>query len=123
MALTVQASGTQAAVVGTEHTLNAAPFTVSGVYVLSVNTRNMVNGDEVELRGYAKVLIGDANPSLVYEGGYKHQQGDGAAPGSSAGGEIVKVSVPIPSPYSITFTLKQTLGAGGRNFDWRVDTL
>lgn len=122
MALTVKASGTQAATVGTEHTLNASAFTDSGIYVLSVNTRNMVNGDVVELRAYAKVLTGDANPSLVYQSTYAHQQGDGAAPGSSAGGEIDKVSVPIPSPYSVTFTLKQTAGTG-RNFDWRVDTL
>ncbi len=122
MALTVKASGTQTAVIGTEHTLNAAAFTDSGVYVLTVNTRNLVDDEVVELRAYAKVLTGDANPSLVYSGDFKHAQGDGAAPGSSAGGEIVKVSVPIASPYSVTFTLKQTAGTG-RNFDWRVDTL
>ncbi len=122
MALTVQASGTQAATINTEHTLNGGAFTLSGVYVLSVNTRNMVNGDTVELRAYAKVLTGDANPSLLYVASYSQQQGDGVAPGSSAGGEIYKASVPIPSPYSVTFTLKQTAGTG-RSFDWRVDTL
>jgi hypothetical protein len=122
MSVTVKASGTQLAVINTEHTLNAGSFDDNGVYVLSVNTRNMVNGDVLELRAYTKVLTGDANPSLVYESAYAHAQGDGAAPGSSAGGEIDKISIPIPSPYSVTFTLKQTAGTG-RNFDWRVDTL
>lgn len=122
MALTVKASGTQAATVGTEHTLNAAAFTDSGVYVLTVDCRNMVNGDEVELRALVKTLTGDLQGFLVYSAIYAQQQGDGAAPGSGAYGETAKISVPIPSPYSITFTLKQTLGTG-RNFPWRVDTL
>lgn len=122
MALTVQASGTQTATIGTEHTLNAAAFTTSGVYVLSVNTVNMALGDTLELRAYAKCLTGDTNPELIYMATYAQKTGDGAAPGSSAQGEIYKISVPIPSPYSITFTLKQTAGTG-RAFPWRVDTL
>ena len=122
MALIVQASGTQTAVIGTEHTLNGSAFTTLGTYVLSVDTRNMVNGDEVELRALVKTLTGDTQGFLVYSADYQHQQGDGAAPGSAAYGETVKVSIPIPSPYSVTFTLKQVAGTG-RNFPWRVDTL
>lgn len=120
--LTVKASGTQSATLNTEHTLNGSAFTDSGVYVLMVDTRNMVNGDELELRAYVKTLTGDANGFLAYSPTYAQQQGDGAAPGSSGSGDSVKISVPIPSPYSITFTLKQTAGTG-RDFPWRVDTL
>ncbi len=122
MALTVQESGTQAATVGTEHTLNAGAFTASGMYLLTVDARNMVNIDEVELRAYVKTLTGDAQEYLLYSATYAQRQGDGAAPGSSAYGETVKVSIPIASPYSVTFTLKQTAGTS-RNFPWRVDTL
>ncbi len=120
--LTTQAEGTQAATVSTEHTLNAGAFTASGMYLLTVDTRNMVNIDEVELRAYVKTLAGDAQEYLLYSATYAQQQGDSAAPGSSAYGETVKVSIPIASPYSVAFTLKQTAGTS-RDFPWRVDTL
>ena len=116
MAVTVEASGTQAASIGTEHTLGAA-LTGAKVYILHVNTKNMVLGDTLELRAYKKVLTGDANGALVYSATYAHVQGDAAAPGSSAAGEVVKASIPIASAYSLTFTLKQTAGTG-RSFDW-----
>jgi hypothetical protein len=122
MALSVKASGTQTAVIGTEHTLNAGAFTDAGVYVLTVDTRAMVNGDELELRAYVKTLTGDAQGYLVYGATYAQQQGDAAAPGSEAYGETVKASIPIASAYSVTFTLTQTVGTG-RDFPWRVDTL
>lgn len=122
MSLSVKASGTQTATVSTEHTLNAGAFTDAGVYVLTVDTRAMVDGDEVELRAYVKTLTGDAQEYLLYGATYAQQQGDGAAAGSSAYGETVKACVPIASAYSVTFTLKQTAGTS-RDFPWRVDTL
>jgi hypothetical protein len=118
MALTVQATGTQTAVIGTEHTLVSANAT-AGVWELAVQTKNMVDGDELELRALVKVLTGDASPLLVYSANYIHKQGDAAT--ASAQGEVVKYSPPISSPYAITFTLKQVAGTG-RNFDWRAVT-
>lgn len=115
-----KAHGTQTATIGTEHTLDTE--TGSGVYVVVVNTKNMVNGDELELRAYTKVLTGDSQHWLIFEGSYKHQTGDGADAGSSAGGEVLKVSPPVSTPFSVKFTLKQTAGTG-RSFDWRVDQL
>jgi hypothetical protein len=120
--MVVKASGTQLAVIGTEHSLNGGSFTDAGVYLLSVNTLNMVGGDTLELRTYKKVLSGDAQEYLVDVVNFADSQGDGAAPGSSANGDLVKISVPVPSPYSIRFTLKQVAGTG-RNFPWRVDTI
>ncbi len=117
----VEATGTQAASIGTEHTLHTN--TGDKKFVLTVNLRNMQNADVLELRVYEKVLTGDSQSYLTYSVTYGPTiQGDGAAVGSSAQGEVVKVSIPVPSAYSITFTLKQTAGTG-RSFDWRVDSL
>lgn len=115
-----KANGTQSATIGTEHTLNTQ--TDSGVYIVTVNTKNMVNGDALELRAYTKVLTGDSQAWLAYSASYVNAQGDGAAVGSSAGGEVLKIAIPIASPFSLSFTLKQTAGTG-RSYDWRVDQL
>lgn len=120
MALTVQATGTQTATINTEHTLVNANAT-AGVWELAVNLANLVNGEEVELRAYVKCLTGDATPFLTYYATYLNKRGDGAAPGSSAAGEIIVTSPPISSPYAISFTLKQLTGTG-RAFDWRAVT-
>ena len=120
MALTVEASGTRAATVGTEHSEHTN--TGAKVFVFTVNTKNMVNDDELELRIYKKVLTGDSANTLVWYAYYKHAQGDAAASGSSASGEVVKQSPPTTSSYSITFTIKQTAGSS-RNFDWTVESL
>jgi len=104
----VEGFGTQTAVVGTEHTLHTN--VAAKTYVLTVDTTNMANGDLVELRAKAKVLTAGVE-RLVYIVAYQHLQG-----------RPVKVSVPIASPYSISFTLKQTAGTA-RAFDWNVVSL
>lgn len=118
------ASGTQTAVVGTEHVLHssAAP----GVYVLNTDLRDMLNGDTVELRIYSQMLSGDNRDHLIYDVPYSHKQGDDALPGVSgsggASGGTIKISIPVPIAYHVTMTIKQTVG-GARQFPWRVDTL
>lgn len=104
----VEASGTQSATVTTEHTL--ATITTSRVLILVVDTSNMVNGDSVELRVKRKVLSG-GTAALAWFARYKHVQGD-----------PVKISIPIPSPFSCAFTLKQTEGTS-RNFAWAVESI
>ncbi len=121
MALTNQANGTQAATLNTEHTLSGA-FAVAGVYILTVNLKNLANGDVVELRAYQKCLTGDVQSYLAYKKAFSNVQGDAAAVGSNAQGPVLAISIPVPSVYSVTFTLRQTTGTG-RNFDWRIDTL
>lgn len=121
MALNLAKSvGTQTAVIGTEHTLLTEG--AAGIYTLTVQLKNMVAGDTVELRAYEKVLTGDANETLVFEQSYANKQGDGAAPGSSAAGPVIVKSVPVESPFSLKWTLKQTAGTG-RAFDWREDQI
>ena len=108
MAVTPEANGTQTAIIGTEHTLHENAG--AKVFVLKVNTKNMVNGDEVELRIYDKVLTGSPQ-DLAYFASYAHIQA-----------EKVKPSIPIPAEgFTVGFkaTLKQTVGTG-RAFEWSV---
>jgi len=106
MALSSIQNGTQTATISTEHTLGSA-VTAAGTFLLSVNTTNMVNGDVLEIRAKTKVLTGGAE-AVYMLATYAHIQGD-----------PVKMSIPIPSLYSLTFTLKQTAGTG-RSFEWNI---
>jgi len=113
---TVESSGTQTATVGTEHTL--ATITTSRTLILRVKTNNLADGatpDIVELKVYAKVLTGDTTPPdatvLAYAATYVGKQA-----------ETVKCSIPITSPFSAAFTLKQTQGTG-RAFAWSVESI
>lgn len=105
MAIAVIASGTQTAVITTEHSL--ATSTTGKTYVLVVDTINMVAGDVLELRAKTKVLVG-STAHLAYLATYAHAQ---IAPN--------KYSVPVPANQSIEVTLKQTAGTG-RNFEWAL---
>ena len=106
MAVTIEASGTQTATLTTEHTL--ATETDGKVYVLLVDTKNLVNGETLELRVKLKVLTGSTS-ALVYYATYTNIQT-----------EIVKASIPIPSPgFEAIFTLEQN-GGTGRAFEWSV---
>lgn len=104
MALTLAASGTQTATIGTEHTLDTQ--TVNGIYELEVDANAMVNGDEVELRCYYTVLSGGTERLLFYRC-LQHGQT-----------EAIQFSPVIPSDISCRFTLKQTVGTG-RAFPWK----
>lgn len=106
---------------GTEQTLGGA-FTSAGVYVLTVNLGAMVAGDTVSLRGYVKVLTGDSEKRLAYSAEFANAQGDSGDVGDEAGGDVCVLSVPLPSPYAVEFTLIQEAGSF-RNFPWRVITL
>ena len=97
MAVTIEASGTQTATLTTEHVL--ATETEAKVYVLLVDTKNLVNGETLELRVKLKVLTGSTS-ALVYYATYIHAQH-----------EIVKSSIPVASPgFEIIFTLEQNGG-------------
>lgn len=109
MALASNQNGTQTATINTEHTLGSA-ITAAGTFLLSVNTSNMANGDMLEFRAKTKVLT-DGSEAVYLLATYAHAQGD-----------PVKMSIPIPSLYSLTFTLKQTAGTG-RSFEWNIMVL
>lgn len=101
-------SGTQTAVITTEHSL--ATITSAGAYVLHVDLSNMVNGDVVELVAKTKVTS-TSTARQLFRVVYSHAQADPNVQ-----------SVPVASPHSVEFLLKQTAGTGP-NFDWSVVSL
>jgi hypothetical protein len=98
--------GTQLAVIGTEHSLTTQ--TGKAIYRFFVDTANMVDGDELELRVYYTMLVGGTerlmHPVMLIK---------------NAQSSNIKRSLPIQSDISCRFTLKQTTGTG-RNFAWKV---
>jgi hypothetical protein len=111
MAVTAQASGTQAATIGTEHTL--ADIAAAGTYTLHVDSNAMAAGDSLELRIYQIVLTGGTRRVAYFQGYYDAQSSD----------DQIKISVPISNELTdagaLRFTLKQTTGTG-RSYPWKV---
>lgn len=110
MAVTVDASGTQTAVIGTEHTLDtiAGP----GVYQFFVDTTNLAAGDVVELRVKKPVLNSGTVVTFMY--------------GMFAGVQPPEDKGKMSDPFLVdgaagacVVTLKQILGTG-RAFPWSV---
>jgi len=111
MSVTVESSGTQTAVISTEHEL--AKSSLAKALVLLVDTGAMLSGDVLELRVYAILLTSGAE-RLQQVASYADVQ---AEPG--------KQSVPFPATgktdgYRVT--LKQTAGVG-RAFPWSIVSL
>jgi hypothetical protein len=115
-----KAHGTQSATVGTEHTLDTE--SAAGIFTVTVDLTNMVSGDTVIIRAYEKALTGGTDKLLYTSPMYQGVQGDAAAPGSKAVGEVLVQSDPVVSAFECVFTLHQVAGTS-RNFDWRVDQL
>lgn len=113
MAVTAYASGTQTAVIGTEHFLSSP--NVAGTFTLHVDMNALAAGDVVELRVYQIVLTAGTS-RVAYLARFA-----GAQPTD----DQIKVSVPISNELtdtnSLRFSLKQTVGTG-RAFPWKVLT-
>lgn len=107
MAVSIKDSGSQTAVISTEHTL--ATITDAGVYQLYVDTSNMQSGDDLVLRVYGKNTSGDAEV-LIYQGLFSDEQ---ETP--------LLVSPIVISPHYFKVTLEQT-GGTGRDFNWSIYT-
>lgn len=111
MAVNTHGSGSQTAVIGTEHSLTTGA--VAGVYELLIDTVNMAAGDVVELRIKQRVLTGGTVRVVQY------QSYAGAQPTD----DLIKVSLPVSNDLveagAVDFTLKQTAGTG-RAFPWKV---
>lgn len=98
-------SNTQTAVISTEHEL--VSDTSLGVFILIVDTSNMVLGDIVTLRIKTK-CIATGSSELAYTATFAHLQNTNN-----------KFSVPVPSVVEIVCTLEQTDGTA-RDFDWNL---
>ena len=111
MATTAESSGTQTAVIGTEHFVDEIP--TAGVFTFHVDTVNMVAGDVVELRVYQMVLTAGTARVVYFMPYYGAQPTD----------DLIKVSLPIGNELtdatSLRVSLKQTFGTG-RAFPWKV---
>lgn len=104
-------SGTQTAVLNTEHTL--ASINTVGSFELLVDLVNMAAGDLLELRA-KKIVLTAGTGRVLYEQTFQDAQQN----------EIIVVSEQVGNDLtdtaSVAFTLKQTAGATGRSFPWKV---
>jgi hypothetical protein len=111
VAVTAFATGTQTAVVGTEHFVSSP--NAAGVYVFQVSKRNMQAGDAVEVRIYAKLLSADTEEEVYF----------GRADGAIIAGDSWIIGGPIPTELAVSSavrcSIKQTAGSA-RNFPWKV---
>lgn len=109
MAATQEASGTQTATIGTEHTL--ATITTAKPFQLKVDINALVAGEYVEIKVKNKVL----------SGGTTRTEFVGTYSWLDAGVNPNIVVEPILSTQEYVATLKQTTGTG-RAFPWAVET-
>ncbi len=106
--VSVNTSGSQLSVVGTEHTL--ATITAAGVYQLFVDVSVMADGttgDEVQIREYMKGASGDTERLLKVYMIYGKQT------------EAMFITPPRMSAASIKYTLLQSAGSA-RTYVWNV---
>lgn len=96
MALGNVGTGTQASVLGTEHTLDTD--TTSNVYIFAVDTGAMAAGDVIALRVKTKVLSGGVEREAYY------------ATYFGAQAQPQKYSVPVPADISVAVSLQQLRG-------------
>lgn len=105
-------SGTQLAVIGTEHIVATAA--VAGRFTFHVDTLNMAAGDVLNLRVYEKILTGGSITGVLYFATYS---------GAQLADLRIKVSDvahnDLVEANALQFTLEQTEGTG-RNFAWKV---
>lgn len=106
IALVEAQSGSQAATVGTLHTLGTEE-TTDAYYQLLVDVSVMQAGDILELSAELKVKTGGTARVVAF------------APFRDVQTEAAALSIPIPNIYGLTFKLKQVLGTG-RTFDWSI---
>lgn len=112
---TAQGSGTQNAVIATEHTL--LDVAVAGSFTFHVDTSAMVAGDTLELRVYQIVLTGGTRRQ-TYLWSWSGAQ-DGSSNELSPGKVCDPIGNELTDAGSLRFTLKQTAGVG-RAFPWKV---
>ena len=107
MARTLMGSGTQASVIGTEHTLYDLTTNEGQVVDGLVDLGNMASGDTTEIRLYMKVRSAGTLRQIYY----KSYSGAQSSP-------IIYVPS-ITQAKEWRLTLKQTAGVS-RNYDWAV---
>lgn len=114
--MSVLASGTQAAVIGTEHTLRTITTTTAGGsdapgdYIFNVDAAAMLTNDVLQLRFYKQVLAGSTQRVYVMQSFSDAQSTD----------DQIATSIPVRIEYGGKVTLLQTAGTG-RSYPWSVE--
>jgi hypothetical protein len=115
MARTVVSSGTQTATITTEHVLLDDTTHEGKVYDAMIDMANLTSGDVVEIRLYAKLLVGGTLHRVYYA-----RYGESQDNENNFKSPIVYVpALTVMKEWKLT--LKQTVGTG-RAFDWTVYT-
>lgn len=113
MSVTAVASGTQTAVISTEHALYNPSPAVAGVFQLVVDLNALADGDTLELRAKQMTLTGGTT-RVVDVGTFVDAQ---------PADKLIAVSMPISNELTdngaVQFSLKQTTGTG-RAIPWKV---
>lgn len=109
MAVSILASGSQTAVVNTEHILNTAATTAAGIYVCKVDLGTIVAGDIVELRMYGKVRATDTERLMWGPASY----------GPIVPSVLIAVAPADVCAASVKWTLKQVAGTA-RAWPWAI---
>lgn len=110
MAISEHTSGSQTAVINTEHTLNGtSPETTDGVFQFVVDVNAMAAGDVLELRLKEKCRSADTQRTIIAA----HLIGAASAE------EALWMSPTLILLHGWDFTLKQTAGTG-RAFPWSI---
>lgn len=106
MTWSVSSSGSQTAVIGTEHTLTTD--VTNGTYYYEVDITNLATGDILELRIYTVTLVA-GTLRLAWKSTF----------GPVQPVQDICPSPPQPSDQSIRVTLKQVAGTG-RVWPWKL---
>lgn len=108
MSISEHATGSQTAVISTEHTLNGTtPETTDGIFQVFVDVANMVAGDILELRIKEKARTGDTQRQVLVA----------TLAGAQSDPLWVSPSLILMNGWDVT--LKQTAGTG-RAFPWSI---
>lgn len=104
--MTVEAAGgTQVNSLGEEFTV--ATLTDAGVYTFVTDLTNMLLGDQLTLRAKVKARAGSSS-KVFDQAVYTHTQ---------SGAPII-MTMPIPAPHEVVFTMEQNSGAATISVDW-----
>lgn len=113
MTRSVVASGTQTAVISTEHVLRDDTSNEGKAFDTYIDLGNMATGDTLELRVYAKLLSAGTLRRVYYA---KYVDSQDSEPAYKS--PIVYIpALTVAKEWKLT--LKQTVGTG-RNFDWTI---
>jgi len=107
MALEEKASGSQTTSVGTEHQLGSDQ-TAAATYLLRIDANAFAAGEGYEIKAKTKVRSSDSH-QLEYHGLFL----------GTLQGDSNHVSIPVASPHSLQFTLKQ-LNGSSRAVPWSI---